>query len=93
MEFEVGYEYIYLVNLFLFVCFFVSLQPILPLFALFGYLIMYWTQKHSLFNRMRRPVPGTDLVNTAMYQLLFLGPMVYSFGSLTWSNFFPGGIP
>ena len=42
---------------------------------------------------MRRPVPGTDLVNTAMYQLLFLGPMVYSFGSLTWSNFFPEGIP
>lgn len=54
---------------------------------------MYWTQKYALFNRMRRPVPGTDLVNTAMYQLLFLGPMVYSFGSLTWSNFFPGGIP
>jgi hypothetical protein len=77
----------------LFVCFFVSLQPILPLFAVTGYFIMYWTQKHALFNRMRRPVPGTDLVNTAMYQLLFLGPMVYSFGSLTWSNFFPGGIP
>lgn len=70
-----------------------SLQPILPLFAVTGYFIMYWTQKHALFNRMRRPVPGTDLVNTAMYQLLFLGPMVYSFGSLTWSNFFPGGIP
>lgn len=79
--------------MFLFVCFFVSLQPILPLFALGGYLIMYWTQKYSLFNRMRRPVPGTDLVNTAMYQLLLLGPMVYSIGSLTWSNFFPDGIP
>ncbi len=42
---------------------------------------------------MRRPVPGNDLINQAMSQLIFLGPLVYSLGSLTWSNFFPGGIP
>jgi hypothetical protein len=55
--------------------------------------MMFWVQKWVLFNRMRRPVPGNDLINQAMSQLIFLGPVVYSLGSLTWSNFFPGGIP
>ena len=41
-QFEVGYEYIYIVNLFIFTCFFVSLQPILPIFALIGLLLIYW---------------------------------------------------
>jgi hypothetical protein len=93
MEFEIGYEYIYVVNLYLFVCYFVSLQPIICVFALLGYFIMFWGQKWSLFNRMRRPVPGNDLINTAMNQIIFLGPLVYSLGSLTWSNFLQGGIP
>ncbi len=55
--------------------------------------MMFWSQKWALFNRMRRPVPGNDLINTAMGQLIFLGPLAYSLGSLTWSNFFPEGIP
>ena len=54
---------------------------------------MFWAQKWALFNRMRRPVPGNDLINTAMGQIIFLGPIVYSLGSLTWSNFFPDGTP
>lgn len=93
LDFEIGYEYVYVVHLYLFVCFFVSLQPIICAFALVGYFIMYWTQKWSLFNRMRRPIPGNDLINTALGQLIFLGPIVYSLGSLTWSNFFPEGTP
>ena len=54
---------------------------------------MFWAQKWALFNRMRRPVPGNDLINTAMGQIVFFGPIVYSLGSLTWSNFFPDGTP
>ena len=93
MEFEIGFEYIYIVNMFLFTCFFVSLQPIIALFALIGFFTMFWAQKWSLFNRMRRPIPGNDMVNAAMGQLIFLGPFIYSIGSLTWSNFLPNGIP
>ena len=93
MIFEPGYEYVYLVNLFLFTCFFVSLQPIISLFAIAGMGMMYWAQKYSLFNRARRPVPGTDLINVAMSQIILLGGIFYSLGSLTWSNFFPDGIP
>lgn len=43
--------------------------------------------KYSLFNRCRRPTPGNHTVNTAMYQLIFLGPMMYSIGSFCWSDF------
>ena len=93
MEFEIGYEYVYVVHLYLFVCFFVSLQPIVCIFAIFGFLMMYWAQKWALFNRMRRPIPGNDLINTALSQLVFLGPIIYSLGSLTWVNFFPEGTP
>lgn len=54
---------------------------------------MYWAQKYSLFNKMKRPVPGTDLVNVTMFQLIICGGVAYSLGSLTWSNLIPGGIP
>lgn len=93
MDFEVGVEYVYLVSLFLFTCFFVSLQPIISMFALCGMFLMYWAQKYSLFNKMKRPVPGTNLVNITMFQLILFGGVIYSLGSLTWSNFMPTGIP
>ena len=55
--------------------------------------MMYWAQKYSIFNRMQRPVPGTDLINTAMWQIIYLGGIAYALGSLVWSNFLPDGIP
>lgn len=54
---------------------------------------MFWSQKWALFNRMRRPIPGNDMINSALGQIIFMGPIVYSLGSLTWSNFFPEGTP
>lgn len=69
------------------------MQPIIALFALCGMGLMYWAQKYTLFSRMNRPVPGTDLVNVTMFQLLLFGGLIYSLGSLTWSNFMPSGIP
>jgi len=77
----------------MFVCYFVSLQPIISVIALLGFVMMYWVQKYCMFYRYKRPVPGTDFVNRAVYQIIFMGPLVYSLGSLTWSNFDPSGIP
>lgn len=77
----------------MFVCFFVSLQPIVSAIAMVGYLLMYWVEKYCMFYRYKRPVPGTDFINKTVYQLIFLGPLVYALGSLTWSNFDPVGIP
>jgi hypothetical protein len=87
LEFEIGYEYIYGVNLFLFTCFFVSLQPVIPLFAMLGIGLMYWAQRYSLYNRCKRPTPGDNVVNTTMFQLIYAGPLFYSLGSFCWSNF------
>ncbi len=42
---------------------------------------------------MQRPIPGTDLVNVTMFNLILLGGFFYTLGSLTWSNFMPNGIP
>jgi hypothetical protein len=77
----------------MFVCFFVSLQPIAPIFALFGYFLMYWAQKYSLFHRYKRPIPGTDFIHKAVYQIIYLGPLMYTLGALTWSNLDPKGTP
>lgn len=34
-----------------------------------------------------------EFVNNAVYKMISFGPVVYSFGSLTWANFSPTGIP
>jgi hypothetical protein len=91
MEFEVGYEYIYAINLFLFTCFFCPLQPIIVVFAVASLTFMLWAQKYSLFNRCKRPAPGNNHINTTMYQLIYLGPAFYTLGSFCWSHFFNPG--
>lgn len=54
---------------------------------------MHFAQKYSLFNHTQRPIFGTSYINTAMYNLIALGGIFYSLGSLAWSNFMPEGIP
>lgn len=49
---------------------------------------MYWAQKFSLLYRCKRPAPGNNSINTAMYQLIYLGPVFYAIGSFCWSHFF-----
>lgn len=58
----------------------------MPIFAVFGMGLMYWAQKYTIFNRMQRPVPGTDLINIAMWQIILAGGIFYAFGSLLFSN-------
>lgn len=90
-SFEVGYEYIYAINLFLFTCFFASLQPIIAIFAIFGLTLMFWAQKNAIYGRYKRPVPGTTTINNTMYQFIYLGGIFFSLGSLSWASFFPQG--
>lgn len=75
----------------MFCCYFVSLQPINVFFALIGYFLMFWVQKYCIFYRYRRPVPSSDFVNKACYQIIMFGPLLYSLGTLTWSSFLPDG--
>lgn len=85
--FEIGYEYIYFINLYLFTAFFVSLQPVIVIPAILGMLLGYWVIKYNLLNRLKRPVPGTDIISNAMGQFIGLGPIVYELGNLMWSHF------
>lgn len=62
----IGYEYVFIVSHFLFVCFFVSLVPIIPLFAVIGYLALYWAQKYCVLNRYKRPSQGNTDINGQM---------------------------
>ena len=48
---------------------------------------MFWAQKYSVYERVKRPIPGTVTINTAMYQLIYLGPLFFSLGNFTWSHF------
>ena len=84
-----GYEYIYIVNLFIFTAFFVSLQPILPIFALLGLFLIYWIMKYTLYHRCQRPVPGTPIINTTVSQIIYFAAIAYTLGSMTWANFLP----
>lgn len=92
-EFEIGFEYVYIIKTCVFTSFFVSLQPVISIMAIIGLLLMYWAEKYVLFNRAKRPPPGSDIINAAMSQVIYLCPLVYSLGSLTWPIFIPGGSP
>ena len=82
-------EYIYLLSNFLFICFYVSLQPVISLFGLLSLFFMYWIEKYSLLNRCQRPVPGPDVITATMYQVLFFGAITFVLGNLTWPWFLP----
>ena len=49
----------------MFVCFFVSMQPIGPFLSLIGVLILYWTEKWTLLSRTQRPPAGSQFMNLA----------------------------
>lgn len=54
---------------------------------------MFWVQKYVLFNRCKRPFPGNDTINRAIYRVLYFGPLIFSLGNLTWSNLLTEGGP
>jgi hypothetical protein len=69
-----------------------SLQPIIIVFAILGLFLNYWAQKYCLFNRCKRPVPGTRILYDTMVQFIYAGGLFYSLGSLTFINLIPEDI-
>lgn len=61
--------------------------------AMFGILFMYWSQKYVLLKRACRPAPGSDIINSTMSQIIYVSPMIFALGNLTWPKFLPGGSP
>ena len=66
MFFDIGYEYTYVISLYLWTCFFMPLQSIVIVFSIAGLFLNYWAQKYCLFNRCKRPVPGKRVLYNVM---------------------------
>ena len=83
--------------MFLFSCFYASLQPIIVIISAVGLFLMGYAQKFSLYKLSKRPIPGNNEINTGMYYFILAGPLCYSLGSYClvniFSNFRPGIIP
>lgn len=86
-EFEVGFEYVYLLKTCLYTAFYISLQPIIAFMAIFGLLAMYYAEKFVLYYRSSRPRPSSDLLNESLNKILYFCICAYALGSLTWTNF------
>lgn len=48
--------------------------------------MMYWVQKYCLLNRVKRPIPGSDMINTALGEVITLGPIMLATGALVFSD-------
>ena len=59
-----------------------TLQPIISIVGVLGCVAGYWAHKYILFNRPKRPVPGTNLINTAIAQVFALGGLTMALGTL-----------
>mgnify|MGYP000867960210 FL=1 len=70
-----------------FTSFYLSLQPSIALISMFGIVLMYWASKYILLKRSQRPPPGTDIVHHTLCQFVYLCPLLFCLGGLTWPYF------
>ena len=70
-----------------------SLQPIIVLFAILGFILMYYAEKFALYYRSMRPRSESVFLSRFVKYLLYFSIIAYGFGSLTWSNFLPNSYP
>lgn len=87
LEFEIGYEYTYVLRTMIYTAFFMSLQPLISIISALGLFLMYLAQKNALLFRSKRPQPSSDRINRALNIVLDFTVCSYAFGSLTWTNF------
>lgn len=88
-EFEVGYEYVYLLKTALYTCFYMSLQPIITLFAAGGIALYMMAAKCSLFYWCQRPKTSSSIVYKMMNTVLRLCMLAFAIGSITWTHLIP----
>ena len=89
VEFEIGLEYVYILKTVIYTAFFISLQPVIVVFAIIGCSLMYQAEKFTLFYQSVRPKPSSDIITLSMNSILYFSVIAYGFGSLTWTNFLP----
>lgn len=85
-RFDIGYEYVFLIKTSIFTAFFVTLQPIISLFAPFSLLFYYFTVKRNMFYHFQRPGYHFETTNNTVDLLLLFSLLAFGLGSLFVNN-------
>lgn len=88
--FELGDRYAEIVSMYIFACFYASLQPLVVPLTIICFILMYFAEKVVLFKYSKRPVPGYNDTHEVMYWFIYLGPLAYALGSFMWIDAYPG---
>ena len=88
-EFDIGYEYAYIIKTSIFTAFFAPMQPIIALFAPIGLVMYYFVNKRNLFYHLQRPNYHDSSINSVVDMILLLSLIAFGFGHLTVINFIP----
>ena len=68
-DFDLGYEYAYILKTSIFTSFFMILQPIITLFAVIGLLLMFMVNKYRILYRFFKPRFYSSAVNNLVNYL------------------------
>lgn len=86
-EFDIGYEYSYLIKTSIFTAFFVSLQPVIAVFAPLGLLLYYMIDKRNLLRHFQRPTYHFPTLNKTVDFIMMFSLLAFGFGALLVNNF------
>lgn len=88
-RFDIGYEYVFLIKTSIFTAFFVTMQPIIALFAPFALIFYYFAEKRNLFYHFRRPSYHFQTTNNTVDMILLFSLLAFGLGSLFADNINP----
>lgn len=86
-EFDIGYEYAYLIKTVIFTAFFACLQPIIILFGCIGIILYYLADRRNLLRHFRREGFHFPTIDHAVDFFLLFAPIAFGFGNLFVNNF------
>lgn len=83
-DYEIGWVYVYFIELFYFTCTFAPMVPSVIPVTLLGYLVMYWVEKHCLLRRSSRPPKKSKALLTTAQTAIHLGPLLLGLFGFIW---------
>lgn len=86
-QFDIGYEYAYLVKTVIFTAFFVCMQPIIAIFAPVGLGLYYLATKRNFFYHFQRPNFHFATINSSVDIMMLISMAAFGFGCLLVNNF------
>lgn len=85
-DFDLGYEYAYVIKTSIFTSFFMCVQPIIAVFAVIGLILMFLVNKYRILYRFFKPRYYSSTVNTFVDYLLNVSPVTFGLGMLIFTN-------